>query len=138
MDLMVLSIWYKLAEIKKHNSRLGLHMLKKTYAAASIAILLTACAQTSAPEFATYEGERIEIAATATPNLFNSDIIITINGNTVIDDKTETFGGSSQTFTGNWQGKQVTARLTQVTNMFSNYVQVDGFIDGDHVETLTI
>ena len=113
-------------------------MIKRTIIAAAMLVAIAGCTQTSAPEFATYNGERIEVAATATPGLFNAGFIVTINGQTVIDDRTEAFGGSSQTFTGTWNGKNVTARATRVQNFVSAYTQIDVFIDGQHVETLTV
>jgi hypothetical protein len=49
MGRMVLSGWYQLSAIKRHNSRLGLHMLKKTLSAALIATALASPVRSEEP-----------------------------------------------------------------------------------------
>ncbi len=73
-----------------------------------------------------------------TPGLVDSEVKLKINGEVAINERTQTFGGSSQVFEGNWQGEQVTARITRVHNMMSQYHLIDVFIGGELVETLTV
>jgi len=99
---------------------------------------LAACAQESPVEFAQYNGERLQIEAVAKPGLIDEEVKLLINGETVIKQRSQAFGGSSQTFEGVWRGKRVTARATRVQNFMSAYTMVDVFIAGEHVETLVI
>ena len=108
-----------------------------TAAALSIS-LMAGCATTSAPEVATYNGQQLQISATATPGMFDGQLELFINKEKVIDQRSKAFGGSSQTFEGTWNGLPVTARATRVQNMLSAYTQVDVFINGQLVETLTV
>lgn len=112
--------------------------MQKLLLVAATCALLTACAQQSIPEFSVYEGRQIQIEATATPGLIDSHVQIRINGETIIDDRTEAFGGSSQSFEGTWNGKPVLARATRVTKFASNYTMIDIFIGGTLVETLVV
>lgn len=111
-----------------------------TKLAVTLAALLAlgACAQQSAPEFATYQQGRIEIQAEVTPGLIDSEVRLTINGTEVINARSEVFGGSSQSFNGAWGDKHVTVRATRVQKLMSNYLLLDVFIDGTLVETLTV
>lgn len=117
-------------------------MLKKILAAVSIAILLTACGETSSRELAAYEGERIEIAATMTHHTYSSDFILTINGDTVIDKRilANPHARTGPIHMGNWEGKQVTAqfRAGAVQNFFEADVYLDVFISGNYVTTLAM
>lgn len=113
-------------------------MRKPAFAALLAATLLVACAQQSPVEFTQYQGERLQIEAVATPGFANAEVKLLINGETVIKQRSQTFGGTSQTFEGSWRGKRVTARATRVSNFVSAYTMVDVFIAGEHVETLVI
>jgi len=99
---------------------------------------LAACAQESPVEFAQFNGERLQIEAIAKPGLIDAEVRLLINGETVIKQRSQAFGGSSQTFEGTWRGQRVTARATRVQNLVSAYTMVDVFIAGEHVETLVI
>ena len=99
---------------------------------------LSGCVQTSAPEVTQYGNERLQIAAKVTPGLFDGELQLFINGQLVIKERSQAFGGSSQTFNGTWKGKQVVARATKVENFLSSYVMIDVFIGGQMVETLTV
>ncbi|WP_141101986.1 hypothetical protein [Oceanicola sp. 22II-s10i] len=99
---------------------------------------LFACTQQSAPETSNYRGERLVIEAEATPGLIDAEFVLKINGQTVIRDRTEPFGGSSQSFSGSYRGQQVMARATAVQKFFSAYTMIDVFINGEHVDTLTV
>ena len=112
-------------------------MLKKIICFAFLSIA-AACTQTAAPEFSTYNGERIRIDAEVDVGLVTGNVILRINDELVIEQKSEVFGGSSQTFKGTWQGKDVRARVTVVQNLFSTYRMIDVFIDGFMVDTLTV
>jgi len=100
--------------------------------------LLSACATTSAPEVAQFQGQNLKISAKATPGLFNGELQLFINDELVITQRSQAFGGSSQSFEGSWQGRNVTARATRVQNFISSYTQVDVFIQGRLVETLVV
>jgi len=112
--------------------------MKKLLLAACLAALASGCTQHSAPEFATYQGERIQIEVTATPGMVDSKYVLTFNGEPVIEQRSQAFGGSSQVFKGSWRGKDVTARATRVQNLMSSYVQIDVFVGGQLIETLTV
>ena len=99
---------------------------------------LSACAQQSIPEFSTLDGERIQLEAVATPGLFDAKVELKINGETVISDRSEPFGGTSQSFEGTWNGKRVVARATRVQKFASTYTMIDVFIGGELVETLVV
>ena len=111
-----------------------------TKLALTLAALITlgACAQQSAPEFATYQQGRIEIQAEVTPGLIDAEVRLIINGTEVINERSQAFGGSSQNFNGTWGDKQVTVRATRVQKMMSTYLLLDVFIDGTLVETLSV
>jgi hypothetical protein len=113
-------------------------MNRRSFVALGCATVLVGCVQTSAPEFANFAGERIEISASATPGMFDALFTLSINSETVIQQRSQAFGGSSQTFEGVWRGRPITARATRVQNFVSSYTQVDVFIAGELVETLTI
>ena len=113
-------------------------MLKKIVAIAGLAILVSGCVQSTAPEFTNYEGESIQVVASMTPGVLRSKLQVTFNGETVIDDTTQALGGPSQNFTGTWRGKTVTARTMMVQRMFSEYMQIDVFLDGRLIESLTL
>ncbi len=113
--------------------------MKILVVAASIALgTLTACTQHSAPEVAYYENQKLQLAAKITPGVFDGELTLAINGEQVIKQRSQAFGGTSQTFEGTWKGKQVVARTTAVTNLMSNYHLIDIFINGTHVDTLTV
>lgn len=99
---------------------------------------VSGCVQTSAPEMAQFKGQSIQLNAKVTPGLLDGELELYVNNELVIKERSQAFGGSSQTFTGQWRGKDVRARATQVTNMLSSYVMIDVFIDGVLVDTLTI
>lgn len=101
-------------------------------------LVLTGCVTTSAPEVTQFQGRTLQISAQVTPGLFDGRLILIINNEVAIDQRSQAFGGSSQSFEGVWDGRQVTARATRVQNMFSSYVQIDVFIGGQLVETLTV
>ena len=101
-------------------------------------LIFGACAQQSAPEFATYQQGRIEIQAEVTPGLIDAEVRLIINGTEVINERSQAFGGSSQNFNGTWGDKHVTVRATRVHKMFSTYLLLDVFIDGTLVETLSV
>ena len=113
-------------------------IMRNFLAATLLAVLVAACTQQSAPEFAIYNGESIQIEVTSTPGLIDAEYVLKINGEPVIKQRSQAFGGSLQVFDGSWRGKKVSARTTRVQNMFSTYTQVDVFIDGQLVETLTV
>ncbi len=103
------------------------------------ALAISACTQTSTPEIATFEGQRLTIQAEAKPlPLGAAEVMVKIDGETVINQKSQVFGGSSQTFNGSWNGRPVSARATRIQNFVSSYTQIDVFIGGQLVETLTI
>ena len=112
-------------------------MIKKLICFAFLS-LAAACTQTAAPEFANFEGERIRIDAEVEAGLITGNLVLRINDEVVIEQQSEAFGGSSQTFKGTWQGKDVRARVTLVQNLFSTYRRIDVFIDGVMVDTLTV
>ncbi|MSU89734.1 hypothetical protein GE300_08895 [Rhodobacteraceae bacterium 2CG4] len=99
---------------------------------------LAACTQQSQEEYATVAGSRLAISAEMTPGVIDAKFVLRINGAPVINDRTEPFGGTSQNFSGSYDGRPVSARVTAVSKMFSAYTMVDVFIDGQLVETLTI
>jgi len=96
------------------------------------------CTQHSAPEIAHYNNERLQIAAQVEPGMFDGELQLFFNGERVIQQRSQAFGGSSQNFEGRWRGKQVLARATRVQNFMSAYTQIDVFINGTLVETLTV
>ena len=113
--------------------------MKKRYVLTLVACLLGAgCTQYSAPELSRYSGEPLQISAEATPGVLDAEYRVFINGDMVIKKRSKTFGGTSQNFTGRWRGKRVLARATRVQNFLSAYTQIDVFIDGQLVETLTV
>lgn len=97
-----------------------------------------ACTQQSVPEVSQFGGERLIIQADATPALFDAKFELRINDQLVISDRTQPFGGTSQSFNGSYKGHQVMARATAVTKFASAYTMVDVFIDGVHVDTLVV
>lgn len=99
---------------------------------------LTACAQQSPTEYATMNGQRMALDAQMTPGFMDAEFILKVNGQTAIKQRSQPFGGTSQSFTGSYQGKQITARVTQVNKFFTTYMMVDVFYDGELVDTLTI
>lgn len=99
---------------------------------------LSACTQHSAPEVAQYQNEQLRIAAHVEPGMFDSELRLFINNKVVIKQRSQAFGGSSQNFEGNWRGRPVLARATRVQNLLSAYTQIDVFISGTLVETLTV
>ena len=113
-------------------------MKRRIFIGLAAASTVMGCVQTSAPEVTSYRGERLEIAASAKPGLFDAELVVSINGEQVINQRSQAFGGSSQTFSGVWRGRPVTARATRVQNFVSAYTQVDVFISGELVETLTV
>lgn len=99
---------------------------------------LSACVTTSAPEITTYQGQRLQISAVVTPGMFDGELQLFINEQMVIKQRSQAFGGTSQSFEGSWNGRRVTARATRVQNMLSAFTQIDVFIEGQLVETLTV
>ncbi|MEL6126191.1 MAG: hypothetical protein AAFR57_07335 [Pseudomonadota bacterium] len=99
--------------------------------------ILVACAQTSPQEFATVDGERIALTASITPGVLGT-FRLNMNGDEVIEESFEIFGGSSQTFEGRYRGDPVSARVTQVQKWFTNYHLVDVFYKGQLIDTLQI
>lgn len=112
--------------------------MKKTVIATLLLLMVSACAQQSIPEFSTFNGKQIQLEAVATPGVFDAKVELKINGETIISERTEVFGGSSQSFQGTWSGKQVVARATRVQKFASTYIMIDVFIDGVLVETLVV
>ncbi|GGE54861.1 hypothetical protein [Actibacterium pelagium] len=100
--------------------------------------LVAACTQESAPEYANYGGERLQIIAKANPGLIDSQFIVEINGVVAVNQRSKPFGGSSQTFEGSYRGERVTARATYVEKLFSSYTMIDVFINGTLIDTLVI
>jgi hypothetical protein len=99
---------------------------------------LSGCVQSSAPEVTQFGNERLQISANVTPGLVDGELELFINGERVIKQRSQAFGGSSQNFQGIWKGKQVVARATRVENFLSSYTMIDVFISGQMVETLTV
>jgi hypothetical protein len=110
----------------------------RIFAVLTMMLFVAGCAQTSAPEVAQFNNERLQISAKVTPGLFDGELKLFINEELVINQRSQAFGGSSQSFEGTWQGRQVTARATRVQNFMSAYTQIDVFIEGQIVETLTV
>ena len=111
--------------------------MKHLLVAALLSIIAVgACTTTSAPEMATYQNQKITLRAET--DSANYAFRLFIDNEKVIDRSVEVFGGSSQTFNGVWRGRTVTARATSVTQWASSYVLVDVFINGEHVDTLTV
>jgi len=104
----------------------------------ALMVILAGCAHTSAPEIAHFNGQKLQISAEVNPGLFDGELTLFIDGDIVIKERSQAFGGSSQSFEGTWKGHQVTARATTVYNLLSHYTQIDVFIAGQLVETLTI
>ncbi len=101
-------------------------------------LVISGCTQQSVPEMSQYKGQKIELMATATPGLIDAEFVLFINGKQVIKQRTQPFGGSSQTFEGTWNGHRVKARATAVRKFASAYTMVDVFIDGVLVDTLVV
>jgi len=114
--------------------------MKKLLVAAALATtaVTTACTQHSAPEVARFENQQIQIAAQVTPGMIDAEFRLYIDGDLVIKQRSQPFGGSSQTFDGTWKSNRVMSRVTRVHNFMSQYHQIDVFIDGQLVETLTV
>lgn len=111
--------------------------MKHLLVAAMLSITaLGACTTASAPEMATYQNQKITLRAET--DSANYTFRLFIDNDKVIDQSVQVFGGSSQTFNGVWRGKTVTARATRVSQFASSYVLVDVFINGEHVDTLTV
>ncbi len=108
----------------------------------ALLILITAsisgCATTSAPEVGIYNGQQVSVSAKMIPGLIDSEVFLYIDNTLVIKDRTAPLGGSSQSLKGQWNGKPVVARLTQIENLLSSYTQIDVFVAGQLVETLTV
>ncbi|MEL6677863.1 MAG: hypothetical protein AAFQ51_04085 [Pseudomonadota bacterium] len=102
-----------------------------------VMIVLTACAQSSPQEFATVDGERISLTASITPGVLGT-FRLNMNGDEVIEESFQVFGGTSQTFEGRYRGEPVSARVTQVTKWFTKYNLVDVFYKGQLIDTLQI
>jgi hypothetical protein len=58
--------------------------MKKISLALGLILTISACAQQSIPEFATYKNEQIQLDAVAVPGAFNAEFTININGQEVI------------------------------------------------------
>jgi len=101
-------------------------------------LVVAGCTQQSVPEMSQYNGQRIELLAKATPGLIDAEFVLFINREQVIKQRTKPFGGSSQTFKGTWNGRNVVARVTAVSKFMSHYTMIDVFIDGVLVDTLTV
>lgn len=99
---------------------------------------LAACVQQSVPETSVYRGEKLVMQANATPGVLDAKFELMINGETVISDRTQPFGGTSQSFEGSFRGQQVIARATAVQKFASAYTLVDVFINGEHIDTLVV
>jgi hypothetical protein len=113
--------------------------MKKVLTAAFLSVAaLTACEQASVPEMTRYEGQALQLSAKMTPGLIDAEFKLYVDNELVINDRTQPFGGSSQTFEGTWKGKQVVARATSVQKFMTSYIMVDVFIDGTLVDTLTV
>lgn len=65
-------------------------------------------------EMAVVDGQRISIIAEGEPGLVSGTFRLKFNDQVVIDQKTNPFGDSSQTFNGAYRGKPVMARVTKV------------------------
>jgi len=100
--------------------------------------MLAACTQSSTVETAHYQNEKLSIRAEVEPGAFDGLLKVYIGEELVINQRSKAFGGSQQTFYGIWRGKRVRARATSIQKLMSSYVQVDVFIDGTLVETLSI
>ncbi|WP_299165425.1 hypothetical protein [uncultured Tateyamaria sp.] len=113
--------------------------MKSLLFCSALGLLMAAgCTQYSAPETAQYGNERLQIAAQIEPGMFDGELQLFFNGERVIQQRSQAFGGSAQNFEGRWEGKQVVARATRVQNFMSAYTQIDVFINGTLVETLTV
>jgi predicted oxidoreductase len=99
---------------------------------------LSGCVTTSAPELALIDNRQVEVSASVTPGLVDGELTITFDNTVVIKQRSQVFGGSSQSFTGSYKGHKVTARATLIRNMFSSYTQIDVFYKGRLIETLVI
>ncbi|SFI84336.1 hypothetical protein SAMN04487991_1038 [Celeribacter neptunius] len=85
-----------------------------------------------------YNGRPLQLVAKMTPGMFDEEVKLYIDNELVINERSQPFGGSSQTFEGTWKGRKVVARATAVQKFMTSYIMVDVFIDGTLVDTLTI
>ncbi len=101
-------------------------------------LALASCTQHSAPEVGYYNGQQLQIRAEVEPGVFTGTLKLFIDEELIVDQESKVFGGSSQSFTGKWKGRNVIARATYVENLFSAYYLIDVFVNGQLVETLTV
>lgn len=113
-------------------------MLRNFFAVALSALILAACTQSSAVEVARYGNEAINVRAEVVAGALDGVLKVYINEELVVNQRSQVFGGSSQTFNGTWRGRPVVARATLVQNLLSTYTQIDVFINGQLVETLVV
>ena len=101
-------------------------------------LFLFACTSTSPVETAQINGQPVSIVAEGQPGVLTGTFVLKFNNTVVINERTKLFGGSSQTFNGRYQGKQVMARVTRVVSFLSERYVVDVFYNGQLIETTSI
>ena len=112
-------------------------IVRSIIAILTLSMLLFSCTTTAPSEVAYYEGEKIKIDAVGETRLLSGHLLLKINDEVVIDEENTSFA-SSHTFEGSWKGKPVRARATAVSTMFTSYIMLDVFIDGELVDTLSL
>ena len=110
----------------------------KNYLALFALLSTVACTSTSPVEMAVVNGERISISAEGELGFIQDIFRLKFNNELVIEQKTQPFGGSSQTFNGTFRGKPVMARVTKVVTLFSERYIVDIFYNGQLIETTSL
>ena len=98
----------------------------------------TACTVQSVPEIAHYQGQQIDMRVTVDGTEFINKYTLTFNGEQVLQQKAKVGDGNLQTFRGEWRGKQVMLRVVATSGGWTTHILGDVFIDGRHVDTITI
>ena len=114
--------------------------MKKALIAAMMAAAFTAgaCTVQSVPEIAHYQGQQIDMRVTVDATEFINKYTLTFDGELVLEQKAKLGDGNLQTFRGQWRGKPVMLRVIATTAGWTTHILGDVFIDGRHVDTITI
>ena len=97
-----------------------------------------ACTVQSVPEIAHYQGQQIDMRVTVDATEFINKYTLTFDGEIVLEQKAKLGDGNLQTFRGQWRGKPVMLRVIATTAGWTTHILGDVFIDGRHVDTITI